>query len=80
MKTVIKYEAGQWVLTIPAEVAAQAAIGADSEVELTVDHGKIVIRPAGTPHYSLADLVAQITDDNRHELIDWGPPVGREVW
>jgi len=27
---------------------------------------------------SLDDLVAGITPENRHEGIDWGPPVGRE--
>ncbi len=29
---------------------------------------------------SLAALVARIRDENRHELIDFGPPVGREEW
>lgn len=28
--------------------------------------------------YSLEELLAGITPENRHELIDWGPPVGRE--
>lgn len=27
---------------------------------------------------SLEELLAGITPENRHELIDWGPPVGRE--
>jgi hypothetical protein len=27
---------------------------------------------------SLEVLVAGITEENRHEEIDWGPPVGRE--
>lgn len=25
-------------------------------------------------------MVAGITDENRHEEVDWGPPVGREAW
>jgi hypothetical protein len=28
----------------------------------------------------LAALIDRITDENRHELIDSGPPVGREFW
>lgn len=28
--------------------------------------------------YSLEELLAQVTPENRHGLIDWGPPVGRE--
>jgi hypothetical protein len=30
--------------------------------------------------YALDELVAGITPDNRHEAIDWGPPVDNEVW
>jgi hypothetical protein len=28
--------------------------------------------------YSLDELLAKVTPENRHELIDWGPSVGRE--
>jgi hypothetical protein len=28
----------------------------------------------------LQDLLAKVTDENRHEEVDWGPPVGREAW
>jgi hypothetical protein len=27
----------------------------------------------------LEELVARITDENRHEEVDFGPPVGREI-
>ena len=33
-------------------------------------HGKL--------KFSLDDLLAGITPENRHEDIDWGPPIGRE--
>ena len=29
---------------------------------------------------ALDRMVAGITDENRHEEVDWGPPVGREAW
>lgn len=32
------------------------------------------------PGYTLEDLLAQVTEDNRHEVVDFGPPVGKEVW
>jgi len=80
MNTTLKYVRGQLTLIIPPELAVTAKIAAGSEVELSAEHGKIVIRPAGTRRPSLAELVAQVTDDNRHELVEWGPPVGREVW
>jgi hypothetical protein len=38
-----------------------------------LDHGHII-------QYDLDELVAGITDENRHDLIDFGEPVGREAW
>jgi antitoxin component of MazEF toxin-antitoxin module len=32
------------------------------------------------PKYTLAELLAKITPENRHEYIDFGPTVGKEVW
>ena len=35
--------------------------------------------PPSRPGKTLKELVSQITDENRHEEIDFGPPVGREI-
>ena len=29
---------------------------------------------------TLEDLCNKITKENMHEPVDWGPPVGKEVW
>lgn len=29
---------------------------------------------------TLEELVELITDDNKHEEIDWGKPTGNEIW
>lgn len=29
--------------------------------------------------YTLAQLLAGMTKENRHAAIDWGPPVGKEI-
>ena len=29
---------------------------------------------------TLDELIAGITPENRHDEIDWGPPVGKEIW
>ena len=38
------------------------------------------IRPLKSREYTLKELVPLITAENRHEEIDWGRPVGKEVW
>jgi antitoxin MazE len=49
---------------------------------MTVSNGKLVVEIARRRkrRYSLDELVAGITPDNRHEEIDWGPSVGNEAW
>ena len=75
----IQRVAGALMLLIPDELAAQAGLSEDTEVSLsTPKKGEVVARQK--PKYTLEELVAKITPENRHELIDFGPPVGKEVW
>jgi len=65
------------VVVIPEEVAKDACIADDTEIDVSGRDGTIVIsrhRP------TLEELVAGITEENRHEETDWGPPVGNEIW
>jgi len=43
-----------------------------------VAQGLIVRGVSRTPSYKLEDLVAGITDDNAHDEVDFGEPVGEE--
>jgi len=67
-------------LRIPKALAEEAGIEADSAVDLTVRNGEIVVRPLRRKKFKLKDLLAKVTDENKHEEIDFGPPVGKEVW
>jgi len=50
---------------------------------MTLKNGALVIRPIKRLRrkrkYTLQELVAQITPENIHPEIDYGPPVGREI-
>lgn len=64
---------------IPKELASRAGIGVDSTVEIDEADEGIVIKPVGKKEYSLTELVKGITRKNRHDEIDFGPPVGKEI-
>jgi antitoxin MazE len=66
-------------LRLPKSVAGDARIAEGDTVDVSVQDGAIIIRPARA-RYALADLVKQITPRNRHTEADWGGPQGREVW
>lgn len=64
---------------LPKSVAREVQLGEGDTVQLSVDHGAIVIRPSRRA-YSLDELVGRITTKNRHGESDWGGPLGDEAW
>jgi antitoxin MazE len=66
-------------LRIPAAYAKEIGACENGQAELTIEDGKLVVVPVNHPgEFDLDALVAQITDDNRHEEIGTGPAVGSE--
>jgi antitoxin MazE len=65
-------------IRIPKTCAHELRLHEGAEVELTIADGRLVVTPTTRPVFSLAELVAGITPDNRHEEADWGDPVGCE--
>lgn len=66
-------------LRIPRAVLDELQINEGDEVEMMVENGRLAIRPVN-PKLTLETLVSAITPENRHKEIDWGKPVGSEVW
>ncbi len=67
-------------LRIPSAVAKEIQLRRGSPVELTVEDGGIVVKPAKKRKVSLAQLLSGVTKTNRHTEQDWGAPVGKEIW
>ena len=67
-------------LRIPRPFAAEVGLAENTEVELSLDEGRLVIRPVRRVKYDLAELLAGVTPKNRHAEADWGAPVGKEAW
>lgn len=80
MNTNIRKWGNSLALRIPNSVAKEMQVREGSEVELTVEKGSLAVKPAKKPKLSLARLVKGITAENSHPEIDWGAPVGKEVW
>jgi antitoxin MazE len=65
---------------IPASVLEAARVRLDQPVDVREEGGRIVIEPLRPVRYDIETLVAGITDGNRHDPVDMGKPVGREIW
>jgi antitoxin MazE len=67
-------------LRIPKSLAVDSRIQQGSVVELSLVEGKLVVVPVRGKAYKLDDLLAGVTDENRHGEIDTGGTVGGEAW
>lgn len=65
---------------IPASIMAAAALRIDQEVEVREEEGRIVIEPLISPTYDLASLLDRMSPENFPDEVDFGAPVGKEVW
>ena len=65
---------------IPAATLDAAGLKPDDPIEVREENGRIVIEKAKAKPVTLEDLLDGITPENRHDEIDFGPPVGKEAW
>jgi antitoxin MazE len=79
-ETTIKGWGSSLALRIPKPLAKEIGLGEGSAVELSVEDGKLVVRPLATPRYEPEALLAGITADNLDDEVESGPATGREAW
>jgi antitoxin MazE len=67
-------------LRVPKPLLEQLGLGEGSKVDVRVEDGRLVIEPHRTRRMTLKDVLDGFTADDRPGEVDWGPPVGKEVW
>ena len=75
---------GSVVMAVPKKILSLVDLHAGSEVEISVEKGRVVVEPKKKPRYTLAELLAKCRRSdilNRKRDRDWldSPPVGKEV-
>jgi len=82
MKTRVQKWGNSLAVRIPKSFAEDAGLHSESEIELSLVDGQLVIALVSKKKkkYRLEDLLEGITDENLHGETDFGAPVGDEVW
>ncbi len=82
MKTTAKVK--KWgnslAIRIPSAVAKDIGLFDDGRVQIISNGDSATIK---LEHYKKADLknlIAGITESNKHGEVEWGEPVGKEAW
>lgn len=80
METVVQQWGNNLALRIPKAFADEIGIKRGSAVRLSVENGRMVIKPITPRKYLLKELLSKVTPQNRHPETDWGKPMGKEIW
>ena len=80
MKATIQKWGNSLALRIPKSFATHSRIQQGSVVDLSLDNGRMIVEPTREEEYSLQDLLARVTKKNLHAEVDFGAPIGKEVW
>ena len=69
---------------VPKAFAQELGASVGKAANMVVRDGKLVVEIAKPNRrrrrYTLDQLAAAITPKNRHRELEWGPPIGNEVW
>jgi antitoxin MazE len=80
MKSRVRRDGDDLIVPIPRVVADAAGLEEDRRVDVRANGKQIVIESPDEDDLTLDEMLDLITDENKHDLMDWGPPVGKEVW
>jgi antitoxin MazE len=78
MQVLIKKWGNSASVRLPAAIMEAAKLSLDQPVDVREEAGRIIIEPITPTAFDLDELLAGITDDNIHEEIEIGRPVGKE--
>jgi len=80
MQTRIQKWGNSLGLRIPRSLALEARVEEGATVDLSVENGRLLVRPVRVRTYSLRRLLGEVTRRNLHREVPTGEPVGREAW
>lgn len=82
MRITVKQWGNSAAVRLPAAVLEAANLKLDQQVEIREENGRIVIEPVAIEpeEIDIEALCAELDPNEKPELVDFGPPVGSEVW
>jgi len=67
-------------LRVPKPMLEQLGLAEGSQVDIKVEGDRLVIERHRPRRLTLQEVLKGFTPDNQPGEVDWGPPVGKEVW
>ena len=82
MKTTAKVK--KWgnslAIRVPKSIAQDLGLTTDSQLVIMSNGKTATIEPQVAKPLTLDELLKGVTPQNTHKEVDWGEPVGKEIW
>lgn len=80
MKIRVQMWGNSLALRIPKPFACEFNLKHNSEVDVTIEDGQIIVKPVTGNPFVLDEMLKKVNKSNLHENVDFGMPQGRENW
>ena len=80
MKTTIQKWGNSYAVRIQKSFIKEVGLEYRAGIELSLEDGKLIIKPAPEDAPTLEELLANVKPENLHTSVDKGEPIGNEVW
>jgi antitoxin MazE len=80
MQTKIQKWGNSLGLRIPRSFAVEAQVEEGATVDLSIEDGRLLVRPLRVRKYSLSALLRKVSRRKLHGEVSTGKAVGRETW
>jgi len=80
MQTNIQKWGNSLAIRIPKAFTKETGIKDGSTIDITLEDGKIIVKPLKVMKYSLNDLLKKVNKENLHNEIESGDSIGNETW
>jgi len=80
MRTRVKKWGNSLGLRIPKTFADEINLKENSSIEMMMQDGTLLITPVTEREWTLEELLAGVTDENRHHEWETDPAEGEEAW
>lgn len=65
---------------IPMPYALEIGLARNTDIEITVQDGSLLLTPVIDKKESLTSIMEKINEQNIHREVDYGKPLGNEIW
>ena len=80
MRTRVQKWGNSLALRIPKSFATEVGLQRETDVEVSLANGTLVVTPVVKPKPTLKQLLLKVTKENLHHEVATGPAVGKETW